>query len=100
MLGSAAIPPIAVMILVYMSPESPRWYLSKNRYSDAFNAMKRIRKSDLVAARDVYAAYEGVLAERELNSSKSRNRLVEIFSVPRVRKGMQSAAFVMYVSIY
>lgn len=73
MLGSAALPPIAVMILVFMSPESPRWYLSKNRYEDAYKAMLRLRKTPLRAARDTYAAYEGVLAERALNASRSRN---------------------------
>lgn len=97
MLGSAAIPPLFVMALVFFLPESPRWYLSKDRFSDAFSAMKRIRRTELQAARDVYAAWEGVLAERALNASKSRNRLVELFSVRRIRKGTQSATFVMFM---
>lgn len=97
MLGSAAIPPIAVMILVFLSPESPRWYLSKNRHADAYKAMLRIRKTPLRAARDTYAAYEGVLAERELNASRTRNRLVEMVISPRIRKGVQSSGFVMFM---
>lgn len=97
MLGSAALPPIAVMILVFMSPESPRWYLSKNRYEDAYTAMLRLRKTPLRAARDTYAAYEGVLAERALNASRSRNRLVEMVTTARIRKGVQSSGFVMFM---
>lgn len=97
MLGSAALPPIAVMALVFFSPESPRWYLSKDRHQEAYQAMLKLRKTPLRAARDLYAAYEGVLAERLLNSSRSRNRLVEMITSPRIRKGVQSSGFVMYM---
>ncbi|CAO1630928.1 unnamed protein product [Sympodiomycopsis kandeliae] len=97
MLGSAAIPPIAVMAMVMFLPESPRWYLSKNRLSDAFKSMSKIRRTELQAARDTFAAWEGVLAERELNASKVRNRFVELFTVRRIRKGTQSASFVMFM---
>lgn len=97
MLGSAAIPPIAVMALVFFSPESPRWYLSKDRYQEAYKAMLKLRKTPLRAARDTYAAYEGVLAERLLNQSRSRNRLVEMVTFPRIRKGVQSSGFVMFM---
>ncbi|SPO39294.1 related to arabinose-proton symporter [Pseudozyma flocculosa] len=95
MLGSAAIPPIFVLVLVYMSPESPRWYLGKRRFADAYKAMSRLRNTPLQAARDVYFAYEGMLAEEEANRNKSRSRLLELFTVPRIRKGTQSATFVM-----
>ena len=98
MLGSAALPPIFVLILVYMSPESPRWYISKGRYNDAYKAMARIRNTPLQAARDVYAAYEGVLAEEEVAKiGKSRLRFLDLFTVPRIRKGTQSATFVMFM---
>lgn len=97
MLGSAAIPPLVVMVLVFFLPESPRWYLSKNRLQDAFKSMCRIRNTELQAARDTYAAWEGVLAERELNASKQNNRFLELFTVRRIRKGTQSATFVMFM---
>ncbi|PWN32732.1 sugar transporter [Meira miltonrushii] len=97
MLGSAAIPPIAVMALVFFSPESPRWYLSKDKHREAYQAMLKLRKTPLRAARDLYSAYEGVLAERILNSSRSRNRLIEMVVSPRIRKGVQSSGFVMYM---
>lgn len=97
MLGSAAIPPIFVLAMVLFLPESPRWYLSKNRLHDAFKAMIRIRRTELQAARDVYAAWEGVIAERELNASKTSNRFLDLFAQRRVRKGTQSASFVMFM---
>ena len=95
MLGSAAIPPLFVMAMVFFLPESPRSYLSKDRLKDAFSAMSRIRRTELQAARDVYSAWEGVLAERELNPSKWR--FFELFSVRRIRKGTQSSTFVMFM---
>ena len=97
MLGSAAIPPIFVLVLVYMSPESPRWYMYKGRLADSYHAMAQLRNTPLQAARDVYLAYEGVLVEREASRNKSRSRLVELFTVPRIRKGTQSASFVMFM---
>lgn len=97
MLGSAAITPLFVMVMVFFLPESPRWYLSKNRRQQAFKSMLRIRKTELQAARDVYSAWEGVLAERELNASKRANRFIELFTLRRVRKGTQSASFVMFM---
>ncbi|PWN50170.1 hypothetical protein IE53DRAFT_362588 [Violaceomyces palustris] len=89
MLASAAIPPIFVCILVYMSPESPR-------YAEAYRAMEKLRNTPLQAARDVYFAYEGCLAEEEvLKRRKSRLPLIELFTVARIRKGTQSSTFCM-----
>ena len=56
-LGSAFIPAVPLALLVYFCPESPRWYMKKDRMQDAWAAMRRIRKTDLQAARDLYYAY-------------------------------------------
>jgi hypothetical protein len=67
MLGSAAIPPLFVISLIFFSPESPRWYMSKGRKADAYYAMRRIRNTPLEAARDLYFASELLQAEREVS---------------------------------
>ena len=67
MLGSAAIPPLFVISLIFFSPESPRWYMSKGRKADAYYAMRRIRNTPLEAARDLYFASELLEAEREVS---------------------------------
>ncbi|KAH8928516.1 hypothetical protein BT69DRAFT_1311411 [Atractiella rhizophila] len=54
MLGSAGVPAIVVMAQVWTCPESPRWLMNKGRYLDAFKSLKRLRQSDIMAARDLY----------------------------------------------
>lgn len=98
MLGSALIPAIPVLCLLFFVPESPRWYLSKNKYADAFNSMRQLRNADIQAARDVYLAVELLRAEEEVKSTKiRRNRMIELFSVPRNRKGVMASSLVMFM---
>ncbi|KIY63462.1 hypothetical protein CYLTODRAFT_382256 [Cylindrobasidium torrendii FP15055 ss-10] len=97
MLGSAAIPPIFVMIQVFFCPESPRWYMSKGRFADAFKSMQRLRNADLLAARDLFLAHEILEAEHEVSSMMKRNKLVELIAVPRNRKGMMGSGLVMFM---
>lgn len=56
MLGSAGIPAIFVMALVYLLPESPRWLMKRGQYDEAFHSLCRLRNSKLQAARDLYCA--------------------------------------------
>jgi len=96
MLGSAAIPPLFVISLIFFSPESPRWYMSKGRKADAYYAMRRIRNTPLEAARDLYFASELLQAEREImHGQKSRIGLLELFATPRNRLAAQSSSWVM-----
>lgn len=93
MLGATAIPPLFVMAQVYMCPESPRWYISKGRYTDAFKSFCRLRSSPLQAARDLYYADKQI--EVETREKSGRNFVSEIIHNRRVRRGAQSAFFVM-----
>lgn len=97
MLGSAAIPPLFVMAQVFFCPESPRWYMSKNRYGKAFEAMSRLRHTSLLAARDLYLAHEILEAEKEVTNIMKRNKFVELVTVPRNRKGMMASGMVMFM---
>lgn len=53
MMGSAMLPAVAVCCFVYMCPESPRWYMSKGRHTEAYKAMTSLRFNKLQAARDL-----------------------------------------------
>ncbi|PSN64692.1 plastidic glucose transporter 4 [Corynespora cassiicola Philippines] len=95
MLASTSIPPFLVMIQVYFCPESPRWYMEKGKYDKAFEALCRLRKHKLQAARDMYYAYK--LLEIEQAERAGRNPWKEFFFVRRNRRAAQSSFFVMFM---
>ena len=45
--GSAFIPAVPLWIGVYFCPESPRWYIKKGRYAEAYDSLKRLRNTPL-----------------------------------------------------
>ncbi|KAL2755660.1 hypothetical protein ACRALDRAFT_1064307 [Sodiomyces alcalophilus JCM 7366] len=93
-MGSTSIPPLIVMLQVYFCPESPRWYMEKQRYPDAFKAMKRLRYSPVQAARDIYYAHKLL----EIESAEREGRSwTEFFTVRRNRRAAQSSWFVMFM---
>ncbi|KAF9235407.1 hypothetical protein BU15DRAFT_89580 [Melanogaster broomeanus] len=94
MLGSAGIPGLIVCLQVMWAPESPRWLISKGRYEDAFNELCRLRFSRVQAARDLY--YIHVLLEAENEMKKGRNRVVEMFTIPRNRNAALASWIVMF----
>lgn len=93
-MGSTSIPPLIVMLQVYFCPESPRWYMEKNRYPEAFRSMKRLRYSPVQAARDIYYAHK--LLEIEAAERDGRS-WTEFFTVRRNRRAAQSSWFVMFM---
>ncbi|EEB87465.1 hypothetical protein MPER_15174 [Moniliophthora perniciosa FA553] len=62
-LGSAFIPALHIIFGVYFLPESPRWLMKKGRYQDAFKSFKRLRNSELQAARDMYYVHRQLMEE-------------------------------------
>jgi sugar porter (SP) family MFS transporter len=94
MLGSAGIPGLIVCLQVMFAPESPRWLISKGRYEEAFNELCRLRFSRVQAARDLY--YIHVLLEAENEMKQGRNRVVEMFSIPRNRNAALASWVVMF----
>jgi len=96
MVASTAIPPMFVCAQVYLCPESPRWYMEKNRYMDAFGSMEALRFSKVQAARDMY--YAAKLLEAEEASRSTRGSIFhEFFGIRRNRRAAQSAFFVMFM---
>jgi hypothetical protein len=69
--------------------------MEKGRYKEAFAALKRLRKHEVQAARDMYYAYK--LLEIEQREKEGRNMFKEFFTVRRNRRAAQSSFFVMFM---
>ncbi|KAL4992674.1 hypothetical protein BDW68DRAFT_173062 [Aspergillus falconensis] len=95
MFGVTAIPPMLVCAQVYFCPESPRWYMMRNRYHAAYDALCQLRPSKLQAARDLYYIHAALQVEEKLREGKQLWR--EMFTIPRNRRAAQSSFFVMFM---
>ncbi|KAF2034614.1 sugar transporter-like protein [Setomelanomma holmii] len=95
--GSALIPALPLLIGVYFCPESPRWYIKKGKYAQAFSSLQRLRNSDLQAARDLYYIHSQLRAESSLTNVKSNyiSRFIQLFTVPRLRRATVASGTVM-----
>lgn len=97
MMGSAMIPAVVVCAIVYFTPESPRWYLTKNRHGKAFEAIGRLRFEKVQAARDVFYADTLLQVEKEAMDI-GRSKIKEILTVRRNRNAMLASEIVMFSS--
>ncbi|KAK3713947.1 hypothetical protein LTR37_008197 [Vermiconidia calcicola] len=95
MMASAMFPAVIVCCFVFITPESPRWYMSKGRHSKAYESMCRLRYVKVQAARDIYYMYKGLEAEN--NIKVGQNKIFELFTVPRNRRAMQASELVMFM---
>ncbi|KKY19246.1 putative sugar transporter [Phaeomoniella chlamydospora] len=101
-LGSAFIPAVPLVLGIWFCPESPRWLMKKGRYRKAYEALCRLRKTPMQAARDTYyiqaqlQAEEALIAESGVATHGNFfTRFVELFTVPRVRRATQASGIVM-----
>ena len=73
-------------------------YMEKGKFDKAFASMKRLRKHEIQAARDMYYAYK--LLEIEAGQREGKNLWKEFFLVKRNRRAAQSSFFVMFMQQY
>lgn len=96
MMGSAGVPALIVCSLVYLCPESPRWYLTKNRHNEAFKAMEKLRFNKIQAARDLFYAHTLLQAESAMSIGRG-SRIKEFFTIRRNRNAMLASQIVMFM---
>ncbi|KAL2126880.1 hypothetical protein VTI74DRAFT_11689 [Chaetomium olivicolor] len=96
MLGAPFIPAVPLLCLIYLCPESPRWYMKKNRYPKAWASMSRLRHHPIQVARDIFYIHSQLELEMQLlRNSSYAQRFVELFTIPRVRRATLAAFTVM-----
>lgn len=94
MMASAMMPAVIVCLFVFMCPESPRWYMSKNRHDKAYESMCSIRFNKIQAAMDLF--YMNTLLEAE-SLTMGRQKVREMISIPRNRRALQASEIVMFM---
>jgi sugar porter (SP) family MFS transporter len=95
-LGSAFIPAVPLIIGIFYCPESPRWYIKKGLYHDAFRSLIRLRNTPIQAARDLYYIHAQILEEAEfIGQGTYFSRFIELFTIPRVRRATLASWTVM-----
>lgn len=116
-LGSAFLPAVPLLLGIYFCPESPRWYIKKGRYQDAYASLVQLRNTPLqagelhpsvprlqhrshwgpLAARDLYYIYAQLQVEADILGKRSNyvSRFIELFTIPRNRRASLAAFIVM-----
>lgn len=97
MMGSAMIPAVIVVCLVFLCPESPRWYLTKGRHHDAYNTLCELRFNKLQAARDLFYMHTLLEAEKETMTIGKSARIKEFFTLRRNRNAIVASEIVMFM---
>ncbi|EMR61799.1 putative mfs sugar transporter protein [Eutypa lata UCREL1] len=95
MMGSAMLPAVVVCCIVFFTPESPRWYLTKNRHRDAYAAIRQLRYERVQAARDLFYMDTLLQAERE-TMNMGRSKIKELFTIRRNRNAALASEIVMF----
>ncbi|KFH48214.1 Arabinose-proton symporter-like protein [Hapsidospora chrysogenum ATCC 11550] len=96
MLGAPFLPAVPLLILIYFCPESPRWYMKKDRYSEAWKSMLMLRHHELQVARDIYYISAQLEIEHQVvGTTHYAQRFGQLFTIPRVRRATLAAFTVM-----
>lgn len=70
--------------------------MKKGRYHDAYSSFRRLRNSELQAARDLYYVHRQLTEEfAVLKGSTYIGRFIELFTIPRVRRATLASFVVM-----
>lgn len=121
-LFSSFIPAIALLFLVVVGSESPRWLIKKQRYCKAYSNLLRLRENSLLAARDLIFIWAQLQVEttlfmrteqdvidlpnqipyldqkvyrREISPLGYARRITQLFTIPRARRATLAASLVM-----
>jgi hypothetical protein len=87
---------VPLLVLIYFCPESPRWYMKKSRYADAWKSMIKLHHYQLQAARDIYyISAQLEIEEKIVGKTNYARRFAQLFTIPRVRRANLAAFTVM-----
>ncbi|EME42559.1 hypothetical protein DOTSEDRAFT_54893 [Dothistroma septosporum NZE10] len=93
MLLAPAVPALPLLALIFVCPESPSyWVKHSGRYDMALRSLRRLRNTELQAARDLLVYHEeSQRPENVAEESSYLKTLMELFTIPRVRRATVAA---------
>ena len=121
-IASSFIPAFALLLLVFVGSESPRWLIKKRRYHKAYTVLLRLRENPLLAARDLVFIWAQLQVEttlfmrtdgdvidlenrlpyldtnvylREIGLFGYARRITQLFTIPRARRATLASFTVM-----
>ncbi|KAL9585010.1 MAG: hypothetical protein Q9203_004431 [Teloschistes exilis] len=121
-IASSFIPAFALLLLVFVGSESPRWLIKKQRYAEAYTVLLRLRENTLLASRDLVLIWAQLQVEttlftrtkedvidlenrvpyldsrvylREIGLFGYGRRITQLFTIPRARRATVASALVM-----
>ncbi|KAE8136097.1 hypothetical protein BDV38DRAFT_272369 [Aspergillus pseudotamarii] len=87
LLGTASIPALILLFLVFLCPESPRFLIRRGDYTGAFVSLRQLRGTDIQAARDLYYIHSQLQVETEMfDGERPQNWYNQEIYQERVRK--------------
>ena len=86
-LAAPFIPVVPLLFMIRFCPESPAWYIKRGRYDLAYRSLTQLRNTEIQAAKELYHSYlqQQARSESHVQASSYFSRLIELFSVPRIR---------------
>lgn len=88
MLGLSAIPAIIQFIGMLFLPDSPRWLVANDSPEKALEILRKTRRDPEIATKELKSIEDTVQQEKELIQALKRNRYIEIFVNPSLRRAM------------
>lgn len=89
MLGIAAVPAITQFLGFIFLPESPRWLIKRGRYQQAYEILKRLRRSDI---EEEFESIKDACLQQE--RSQIANKGASVLKTVLLNTGLRKAFFV------
>lgn len=82
--------------LTWLGCESPRWYVLQGHLDKAFESLRCLRNSEILAARELYLLHAWGTAKRPfLEHSIHLKQIAQLFAVPHIRRATLASITVM-----
>ncbi|KAH3676344.1 hypothetical protein WICPIJ_009124 [Wickerhamomyces pijperi] len=94
MLAVGGVPALLSLFPICLATESPRWFLNRGDYAGAYESLKRLRRNDVCAAKELFYQYMLIEEDHLLYGMSFYKKLKELVRVRRNRNALL-ASFIL-----